>query len=48
MIWYFGCLGLVFGLFIIEGYVDNMPEESKFRKFWRKHFVGEAPSDLDF
>lgn len=48
LVCYLIAIGVVMGTFIVETYVDNLPEESKFRKWWRQNVVGEAPSDLDF
>lgn len=33
-------------MFIECKIVEDLPEENKFKKFWRKHIVGNGPKEL--
>lgn len=39
---------LIIGMFIIEERIEKLPPESKLKKWWRKHLIGEDIYDEDF
>ena len=48
IVWYLICVASIMGLFIVESFVEGMPETSKFRQWWRRNLIDNAPSDIDF
>lgn len=47
MILYGISLALLVAFFATEDIVSRLPEHSKFRRWWRKHWVAEIPSDQE-
>lgn len=37
----------ILGLFALETYVDKLDDSNRFKQFWRRHLIGNAPNDID-
>jgi len=36
-------LTITFGVFLLENYVIGLRGDSKFKRFWRRHIIGDYP-----
>jgi len=36
-------LTITFGIFLLEDHVIGLRGDSKFKRFWRKHIIGDYP-----